>query len=444
MHWRSPCPRVALLGWPRMVAFAAVCQTAARSDEESALAAEFAKALNAGSESAVVRCVTPECAKRVPPAEILQWASRVMSSCGSVARTQLRRRIDNRRALFEFITTGEYAFPVLIVTDPAFPNRISHVRAWDPWLHFSSRRDILVAMKRLGAQSALCAAELTKDGLQPWLSIDDHRSYSVASIMKLYLLASLANEVGEHRRTWTDTLKLEEVDRSLDATSGIMHRWPAGTPLSLQAAAALMIGESDNTAADMILHALGREHVEAELRLWGHSDLDRTVPFLSTAEMFKLKYYDGGEMGRSYCAMGTTEKRVFLSNAVRKLTLAHEHFPSTPKPVLMENVGWFASARDVAEVMRHLWRMSSSDGSNLPLGLLAARAPDVIPDGMYDFAGVKLGKDAGVRAVACVVMDGGRWHVLVCVVNDPEQNPPESRLRALALGVLSCFGRSLE
>ena len=82
-------------------------------------------------------------------------------------------------------------------------------------------------------------------------------------------------------------MPLDSALRSLP--SGVLQSWPAGTPMTVESLAILMISQSDNTAADRLLHLLGRERVESRTRVAGNTHVARNTPFLTTREMFALK-----------------------------------------------------------------------------------------------------------------------------------------------------------
>src|SRR3546814_9187674 len=65
--------------------------------------------------------------------------------------------------------------------------------------------------------------------------------------------------------------------------------WPRDTPVTLQSLANWMISVSDNSAADTLIHLLGRESIEARMVAAGHSTPSRNIPFLTTVEAFALK-----------------------------------------------------------------------------------------------------------------------------------------------------------
>ena len=65
--------------------------------------------------------------------------------------------------------------------------------------------------------------------------------------------------------------------------SGSLQDVPAGTRVSVRQTALQMISISDNTAADMLIHLVGRSAVQAQDRQWSaHAALN--VPFLTTRE----------------------------------------------------------------------------------------------------------------------------------------------------------------
>ena len=120
---------------------------------------------------------------------------------------------------------------------------------------------------------------------------DPARQYALGSAFKLYVLAALSRAVSEGRLSWDQVVPLD----AKSFPSGIMQKWPDGAPVTLQTAATLMISISDNTATDLVLKTVGRDAVEAEMRASGHADLGKTLPFLTTREMFVIKASDLGE-----------------------------------------------------------------------------------------------------------------------------------------------------
>src|SRR3546814_17410949 len=74
-----------------------------------------------------------------------------------------------------------------------------------------------------------------------------------------------------------------------------------------------MVSVSDNSATDILLHALGRDKVEAVLPVVGIKEPAGMRPFLSTLEMFKLKGVDGGALGDQWLALDEKGRRKLLA-----------------------------------------------------------------------------------------------------------------------------------
>ncbi len=347
------------------------------------------------------------------------------------------------RALFEFTTGRGYAVPADVEIDESAPKMIRHVRLWKPWRYFRSRTEIVEAVSDLGQATAAYAAAVTDHGLEPWLTLRSSAVMSVASLEKLYLLIGLADDVASGPRSWSDTVALRSEDRSWPYSSGVMHGWPSGTGLSLQAVAALMIAESDNTAADLVLRLLGRDRMVAILKACGHSEPSRNVPFLSTAEVWKLKYHWNGRLGRTYLGLNEAGRKAYLDADIAALGSERIQGPPELKPTLLDGIGWFASAEDIALVLLRLWRLSSAHQEAPPLALCGINGTQTFASGFVDYVGVKSGTDAGIRTVAYIARLGTAWHVVVCLVNDARREPPDEEFWAVANGLLAAAGREL-
>ena len=162
---------------------------------------------------------------------------------------------------------------------------------------------------------------------------DATRQFPLGSTFKLYVLAAVSRAVDEGRLAWDDVLILD----AKSFPSGIMQSWPDGAPVTLHTAATLMISISDNTATDLVLRAVGREAVEAEMRMSGHSNPEKSFPFLTTREMFVIKSSDIGE---TYAAANEAERRAILASLDLE-DITEDQFLETftsGTPVLIEDI----------------------------------------------------------------------------------------------------------
>lgn len=171
--------------------------------------------------------------------------------------------------------------------------------------------------------------------------IADHQAelpLAVGSSFKLAVLAALKEEVLAGVRSWGDVLLLTDEAKSLP--TGILQEWPAGSPLTLQTLASLMISISDNTATDALIHLLGRSRVEQ------FSLLNR--PFLTTKEAFILKNPANADALAAYRRGDEAGKRAILhQSAALPLPTGS---PFLDSPVALD-VEWYFSAWELCGLM---------------------------------------------------------------------------------------------
>src|SRR5262249_23628054 len=146
--------------------------------------------------------------------------------------------------------------------------------------------------------------------------------------------------------------------------SGAMRNEPAGTRFTLRHYADQMISVSDNTAADHLIHLLGRGAVEAELEALGNSVPARNEPFLPTRELFALKLVAPAKLRSAFSAAGTAERRKLLPE-VDALGVKGAMTAPWPGPIDVGAIEWFASPRDLAHAIAALAQRSSTSRSIL-------------------------------------------------------------------------------
>ncbi|MEZ5669716.1 MAG: serine hydrolase [Alphaproteobacteria bacterium] len=100
----------------------------------------------------------------------------------------------------------------------------------------------------------------------------------VASSFKLAVMLALREAVDAGDLAWDQVVRYRSDWASV--SSGMLHAYPDGHPITVASLAAMMISLSDNTATDVLIRLVGRDHVEAAAG---------TAPILMTAEYFKLK-----------------------------------------------------------------------------------------------------------------------------------------------------------
>src|SRR3989338_6518387 len=133
---------------------------------------------------------------------------------------------------------------------------------------------------------------------------------ALASGFKLYILRSLLNKIETKNLSWQQEFPIQPKWKSLP--SGIMHTWPDGQRISIKDYAKFMISISDNTATDHLLHIIGRTYIESQLAHMRNSFFSMNTPFLSTMEMFKIKWALPLEKIHAFIAAEVKEKRSTL------------------------------------------------------------------------------------------------------------------------------------
>jgi hypothetical protein len=295
--------------------------------------------------------------------------------------------------------------------------------------------DSLAAVtKELGAlpgQTAFAVAKL--DGAAPQFiaSNEPDRALAIGSAFKLFLLAELSRSVAAGERKWSDVATLDR--RSLP--SGFLQSWPKGAPLTFYSLAALMISQSDNSATDTLLHALGREKVEALLPVIGVETADRNRPFLATMEAFALKAGRNEEARRGWAKASEAERRAMLPSLAATPPDQIDPAKLTGAPNAIDTVEWFASAEDLVRTMEWLRR----NGGSQALEILAINPG--IGSGVaaqYDYLGYKGGSEIGVINMTFLVRTkAGGWHAVSGSWNNSKAPLDELKFVALMTRAVS-------
>jgi hypothetical protein len=184
--------------------------------------------------------------------------------------------------------------------------------------------------------------------------------------------------------------------------SGRLQDWPRDTPMTLQTLATLMISESDNTATDHLIDAVGRETLESHLgREYGNSLPQRNTPFLKTRELFMLQAKGAPwDSLRSRFLAGTiTEKRDVLAE-MRDRTI--QGMPQVqPIGRTFTQFEWYASSRDLVHIMNLLHDeilFRKQVTRNVVRGILGVNPgiPNAAADPRILYLGYKGGSEEGV------------------------------------------------
>ena len=225
----------------------------------------------------------------------------------------------------------------------------------DTWAKIDSRCNSLEGVFSFGAY------ELNGTTLRPIHTLNDSRPLAIGSAFKLYILGALAEEIAAGRARWDEPLAINDELKSLP--SGQMQLEPEGQEFPISRYAELMISISDNTAADHLLHRIGRAKVEAYMaRL--NPDAGKSLPFLSTMEMFKLKLSPDRTLADRYARADTAARRAMLAEGgeVARAVPSFAGAALWKAPYEIERIEWFASAGECCRVMADLHRLEQQSG----------------------------------------------------------------------------------
>ncbi|MXO90226.1 serine hydrolase [Pontixanthobacter aquaemixtae] len=264
------------------------------------------------------------------------------------------------------------------------------------------------------------------DGSDALMEINPDSQFAIGSTFKLYILSALARSIEKGEREWSDVVTINR--RSFP--SGRMQNWPDGAPVTLQTLATMMITISDNTATDMLFYELGREAVEAELRASGHSDPDRTLPFLSTLQMFGLKGSPGNLA--KYVSADEAGQRFILADFEDDVAGNRDLItpPRFTKPLAIDTVEWFASGRDLEKLMKRI--IAIKDPTARKIMAISPSMPDETVK-KWDYIGYKGGSEPGVLNLTWLLRDeAGAWWILAMSWNNTEASLDDDKLELLS------------
>jgi hypothetical protein len=315
----------------------------------------------------------------------------LLTQFGSVDEIKVCERLSERSARIRARFAQGYAAHGELAIDEEQPPRVQWLRFDLPTRESDSWRDIEAEVRDLPGQSSFEVCNLTQG--TTLAAVERERPLGVGSVSKLVVFWAVLAEVNAGRRRWDDIVVLADRDRSLP--TGVLQDWPAGAPLTLHTATALLVSMSDNTAADLLLRELGRERVEAGLDRLGPGAVARLRPFCSTRGMFAL--VAAPEAARhAYEAASEPARRALLDAA-----------EAGPPPVLAQVSGAWPAGWD--------WIFSAAEVSAL-LALLAAelaRSPEGrallainqggLSLGSWPFCGFKGGSSPGRLAFAVLL-----------------------------------------
>lgn len=255
------------------------------------------------------------------------------------------------------------------------------------------------------------AAELSDEGCDEVHALAGETRYALASVFKLYVLYALHREVEAGALSWDDALAVRDDWKS--NPDGDVYDEAAGTALSLKTYADKMIAISDNSATDHLLYHLGRQTVEGYLADAGHTDPSVNIPFLGTAEAFKLKLNLDDDALAAYLALDEPAQAAFLDEEVSQMPL----FPpgaTWTSPLRIDTIEWFATGPELCALMREL-----RAAGDTVLDVMSINPGIALDPSVWPYMGFKGGSELGVSTFTWLLERADdRWFVLALGLND--------------------------
>jgi beta-lactamase class A len=198
--------------------------------------------------------------------------------------------------------------------------------------------------------------------------------------------------------------------------------------VTLHTLAALMISVSDNTAADMLLHTLGRENVERMMATIGVGNATRNRPLLSTLEMAAIKTGPAPALNAWQQADEAGRRRMLATDYANidasRIDIAR--FTGNPLHIELE---YYASAADMVRAMDWI-RRNGDDTARAILAINSGLGPQL--RGELAYVGYKGGSEPGVLNLTWLVRNrAGGWHVITGSWNNAEAPLEEQRFIGL-------------
>ncbi|MDV6375180.1 serine hydrolase [Deinococcus arenicola] len=286
-----------------------------------------------------------------------------------------------------------------------------------PNISYTTLEEARAAFAALPGNVSLLVQEVEQSQAQqpqPLADLNSRKPLAIGSAFKLAILGELQAQVSRGEKQWTDEVTLTDADKSLP--SGTLQDAPAGGKYSLRDLAARMISQSDNTATDLLLKAVGRAGVEARL---GQS----AIP--STREFFALKNPANLGLLRAYRSAG-------LDREKRREVLKQAGTAPLPGAALFaqgktaaQDVEWFVSAQRLCRLM--------ADVAALPETQLN---PGVADPADFSSVSFKGGSEIGVLNLTTQVTTRAGKTVCVSATWNQPRPVDDSQFGAMYAGVL--------
>ena len=317
-----------------------------------------------------------------------------------------------------------------IAIDPAPPHQVVGLLFTGPEMAGDTLDKLVADIRALPGTTGLGIYALGEGAPRLVAGIAPDKAMPLGSAFKLWVLGEVAREVGAGERKWSDVVPIGPAS----LPSGITQNWPAGSPVTVQTLATLMISISDNTATDTLVSLEG-DRLDDFVTKAGAPGL---APMLTTRQMFALRSPANADLAAQWATslMPSARRTLLDRNAARLRTTPVDPMMFAGRPTKIDTLEWFASPAETAGILDWLRKQ----GGETPLSLLAIN-PGIDPAtrGKFDYVGFKGGSEPGVVTLNFLVRrKDGRWLAIAAGWHRNDAGVEENRLimlmtRALVL-----------
>lgn len=317
-----------------------------------------------------------------------------------------------------------------IAIDPAPPHQVVGLLYTGPEMTGDTFDKLAADIRALPGTTGLGVYALGEGAPRLVTGIAPDKAMPLGSAFKLWVLGELAREAGAGERKWSDVVPIG----APSLPSGITQNWPAGSPVTIQTLATLMISISDNSATDTLVSLEG-ERLDRFVTQAGAPGL---APMPTTRQMFALKSSANADLAAQWATSPApaARRKLLDRNAERLRSTPVDPMMFAGKPSKIDTLEWFASPAETAGILDWLRK----EGGETPLSLLAINPGiDSATRGKFDYVGFKGGSEPGVVTLNFLVRrKDGRWLAIAAGWHRNDAGVEENRLvmlmtRALVL-----------
>lgn len=350
--------------------------------------------------------------EKVPPMQLTMVTQQLTKESGGCVSIRVVDSTSAYQCKAEAVTTNGYTIPITMSIRRSPPHLIEGLFLKPPMRVGSTLESVINDLKQLKGKTSLSAINLSRRHV---LAAHDSSAYMpIGSTFKLYVLGALAEQIRLGRRRWDDVVLLDSSVRSLP--SGILQTWPHGSPLTLHTLATLMISLSDNTATDVLIHEIHQDTIERMQSRMGHSNASLNIPFLTTRDMFLLKFTNEGIPAREFAGLRPADRQTYLDRINEQTPLSAVRFVDTA--VVPDRVEWFARTTDCIRAMDWLRGELLSPAVR---DILSVNKGVDINSSQWPYAGYKGGSEPGVINMTYLLRhSSGDWYAMSASWMNPE------------------------